>query len=133
PGATAGGGLNLFIHLLFWIALTLWFAGRAVSGGGLYRFTGFEFPFLAFVIFALVSVLRASFKLTAIDHAIAWLSLALFFVVAVQVFGPRTLTSILLATLVAVSVYALVQYLFLFPGIQQEAQATESVELARRI
>ena len=29
----AGPGLNLFIHLLFWIALTLWFAGRATGGG----------------------------------------------------------------------------------------------------
>ena len=43
PNSTSGVGLNLFLHLLFWIALTLWFAGRAMGSGGLYRFTGFEF------------------------------------------------------------------------------------------
>jgi hypothetical protein len=64
--STAGSGLNLFIHLMFWVALTLWFAGRAVGKGGAYRFTSLEFPFLAFVVFGLVSVLRASFKLPAL-------------------------------------------------------------------
>ena len=39
--STAGTGFNLFIHLLFWIALTIWFAGRGSKEGGVYRFTGF--------------------------------------------------------------------------------------------
>jgi len=38
-----------------------------------------------------------------------------------------------LATVVALSVYALVQFFILFPAIQTEAQTTESVEMARRI
>jgi len=133
PNATAGFGLNLFIHLLFWIALTLWFAGRALGGGGLYRFTGFEFAFLAFAGMSLVSVLRADFKMTAIDHAFAFLSLSLFFILAVQALGKQQLVGILLATLFTLSVYALVQRVVLFPQLQTEANATDSVELARRI
>ncbi|MBI3857751.1 MAG: hypothetical protein HY293_18880, partial [Planctomycetes bacterium] len=130
--ATAGTGLNLFIHLLFWIALTLWFAGRATGGGGTWRFSGFEFAFLAFAAFSLISVLRARFKLAALDHALAFLSLALFFVLCVHVLGKRTLLSLLLATLFAVSVDALIQYFVLFPMIQPQAQSA-SIEMARRI
>src|SRR6185295_16864019 len=70
PGSTAGSGLNQFIHLLFWVALTLWFAGRATGGGANYRFTGFEFAFLAFGVVALISVLRASYKVAALDQAL---------------------------------------------------------------
>jgi O-antigen ligase len=133
PGATAGPGLNLFIHLLFWVALTLWFAGRAVGGGGSYRFTGFEFGFLGFTVFSLVSVLRASYKLTALDHALATLSLAFFFILAIQLLGARMLLSCLLATLLTLSIYALVQYFVLFPQLQRLAQTADSIEMARRI
>jgi O-antigen ligase len=133
PNSTAGFGLNLFLHLLFWIALTLWFAGRALSSGGLYRFTGFEYAFLAFAILSLVSVLRADFKLTALDHAFAFLSLALFFILAVQVLGKQQLTAMLLSTLFALAAYALVQRVVLFPQLEKVAAATGSVELARRI
>src|SRR5258705_4356964 len=87
PGSTAGSGLNLFIHLLFWIALTLWFAGRATATGADYRFTGFEFAFLAFSVVALISVQRASFRLAALDQALTWLSFTLFFVLCVQLVG----------------------------------------------
>ena len=133
PNSTAGFGLNLFIHLLFWVALTLWFAGRGLGKGGLYRFTGFEFPFLAFAVLSLVSVLRAGFKLTAIEHAFAFLSLALFFILAVQVLGKEQLRAILLATLFTLAVYALIQYFVLFPQLQKAAETTSSVEFARRI
>lgn len=132
PGASAGPGLNLFIHLLFWIALTLWFAGRATSTGADYRFTGFEFAFLAFSIVALFSVQRASYRLAALDQAFTWLSLALFFVLCVQVVGRRLLLSLLLATLFTLALYALIQRLLLFPMIQPEA-ATSTVEMSRRI
>jgi len=133
PGATAGAGLNLFIHLLFWVAVTLWFAGRALGGGGSYRFTGFEFAFLAFTVFSLVSVLRASYKLAALDHALAFLSLAFFFILAIQLLGARMLVSTLLATLFTLVIYALVQYFILFPELQRAAQTTDSIEMARRI
>jgi O-antigen ligase len=133
PNSTIGVGLNLFVHLLFWVALTLWFAGRALGKGGVYRFTGLEFAFLAFAVFSLASVLRAGFKLTAIDHAFAFLSLSLFFILAVQVLGRQLLLDVLLATLFALAAYALVQKVVLFPRLQTEAAATQSVELARRI
>jgi O-antigen ligase len=131
--AIAGPGLNLFIHLLFWISLTLWFAGRATAGGAAWRFTGFEFAFLAFSGFALVSVLQARYKLTALDHALTWLSLALFFVLCVHVIGKQTLLLVLSASLFTLSLYALIQYFLLFPMLQPTAQATGSIELARRI
>jgi hypothetical protein len=91
PNTTSGVGLNLFLHLLFWIALTLWFAGRALGGGGVYRFTGFEFAFLAFAVACLLSVLRATYVMTALDHAFTFLSLSLFFILGVQVLGKRLL------------------------------------------
>jgi len=132
PGMTAGPGFNLFIHLLFWVALTLWFAGRATASGAVYRFTSFEFAFLAFTAVALVSVQRASFRLAALDQALTWLSWTLFFVLCVQLVERRLLLSILLATLFAISLYALIQKTILFPLIQPVAD-TESVEMARRI
>jgi O-antigen ligase len=132
PGSTAGAGLNLFIPLLFWIALTLWFAGRATGSGGDYRFTGFEFAFLAFAGVALLSVLRASYKLAALDSALTWLSLALFFVLCIQLLGRAFLLSILLATLFTVSVYAAIQFFVLFPLLPASA-AGDSIEMVRRI
>jgi len=132
PGSTAGVGFNLFIHLLFWIALTLWFAGRATGGGGEYRFTGFEFAFLGFAVVALLSVLRASYKLAALDSALTWLSLGLFFVLCIQLLGRSFLLAILLATLFTVSVYALIQFFVLFPMIPPAAGA-DSIEMVRRI
>lgn len=132
PGTTAGPGLNLFIHLLFWVALTLWFAGRATASGAVYRFTGFEFAFLAFAIVALVSVQRASYRLAALDLAMTWLSDALFFVLCVQLVGRRLLLSIILATVFTIALYALLQKAVLFPMIQPAAE-TQTVELARRI
>lgn len=133
PNATCGHGLNLFIHLLFWIALTLWFAARGVNRGGFYRFSGIEFALIAFAAFALLSVLRARFKLAAIDSAFAWLSLSLFFVICIQALGTRTLLQVLLSTLICLSAYALVQYFVLFPMLEPEAAKTTSVEMARRI
>jgi O-antigen ligase len=133
PNATAGTGLNLFIHLMIWVALTLWFAGRALGQGGAYRFTSMEFPFLAFNVFGLVSVLRASFKLPALDHAFTFLSLMLFFILCVQVLGKQQLLFLLLATLFTLSVYALVQRFMLFPMLEGVARTTDSSELAQRI
>ncbi len=133
PGSTAGAGLNLLIHLLFWIALTLWFAGRATgTGGGDYRFTGFEFAFLAFAGVCLLSILRADYKLAALDASLTWLSLALFFVLCVQLLGRAFLLSILLATLFTLSIYAAIQYFVLFPLLPAEA-GTDSIEMVRRI
>lgn len=132
PGGTAGAGLNLFIHLLFWIALTLWFAGRATGAGGDYKFTGFEFAFLAFAVVALISVSRASFKLAALDAALTWLSLALFFVLCIQLLGRTLLLSILLATLFTMSMYALIQYVIIFPTLPAAAGEV-SIEMSRRI
>jgi O-antigen ligase len=129
---TAGTGFNLFIHLMFWVALTLWFAGRAMASGGVYRFTSLEFPFLAFVVFGLVSVLRASFKLPALDHAFAFLSLMLFFILCVQVLGKQQLLFLLLATLFTLSVYALVQRFILFPMLEGDARKIDSIEFANR-
>ena len=133
PSANAGAGLNLFIHLLFWIALTLWFAGRGLAAGGTYRFSGLEFPFLAFVAAALMSVLRAGFKLPALEHAFTYLSLMLFFVLCVQLIGKQQLLAVLLSTLFTLSIYALVQYFVLFRLLEEEARVTESIEFARRI
>ena len=76
-GSMAGPGLNLFLNLLIWVSLGLWFLSRALSGGALYRFTGMEFALLAFVIICLVSALRASFQLVALDQAFSMLSYAL--------------------------------------------------------
>jgi O-antigen ligase len=132
PSTTAGAGLNLFIHLLFWVALTLWFAGRATTGGAVYKFSGFEFAFLAFSVVALVSVQRASFRPAALDQALTWLSYALFFVLCVQVVGRRLLLSALIATAFTMTLDALIQKAILFPKIQSVA-ATSSVEMARRI
>jgi O-antigen ligase len=132
-GADAGSGLNLFIHLLFWIALTVWFAGRAVAGGALYCFTGFEFAFLAFAGISLISVERASFKLPALDHAMAYFSYALFFMLCVNVVGKQRLLALLLSTFSMIALYALVQYFVIFPELQSAADGTDSVELARRI
>ena len=83
-GSASGPGLNLTLHLLFWIALGIWFAARAVEGGAVYRFTGMEFALLAFLIACLVSVQRASFSLPALDQAFSFLSYALLFVLVVR-------------------------------------------------
>jgi O-antigen ligase len=128
---TAGSGMNAFLQLLFWVALALWFAARALSGGASWKFTGFEYAFLAFAIVSLVSVLRASYRLPALEHAFRDLSLALLFLLAVQCFGTRTLLALLLPTLAALSVYAIFQAIVLTPRIDTSGFDLEGVRRTR--
>lgn len=124
-GATAGTGTNLLLNLLFWVSPAFWFARRALEGGAVHRITGFVFAFLAFVIAALASVHRASYTLPALEQAGAWLSYALLLLFAVNALGPRTLLSLLLPTLFALSLYGLLQVLFLFPKIDPSKYSLE--------
>jgi O-antigen ligase len=118
-GSTAGTGLNLFVHSLFWIGLAAWFAARALEGGASYRFTGTEIAMLAFAIACWISVLRASFKLAALDYAAAYLSYGVLFVLAVHSLGTRLLLRLLMATLFTLSLYALVQRFYSLPRLHE--------------
>jgi O-antigen ligase/tetratricopeptide (TPR) repeat protein len=129
-GATAGTGLNLAIHLLPWVALALWFGGKALEGGAVWRFTGMEFAVLAFAVASLGSVLGASYRPAALEHAFAYLSFGLFLLFAVQALGPRALLGLLLPTLFTLAAYALVQYFVLLPSLPQDGM---SEELRRRV
>jgi tetratricopeptide (TPR) repeat protein len=128
-GRSAGTGVDLFIHALFWIAAGLWAAGRGLAGGGLLRVTGAWSPAAAFSILCLASCLRASYALAALAHAVAVLSFALLLPLTSGVLGARRLLLLLVPTSLALAAYALLQYLYYFPQLP----AAPDVELARRI
>jgi hypothetical protein len=136
-GAVAGTGFNLFIHLLFWVAPALWLLGRALAGGGAYRFTGAEFAVVGFGIVSLASALGASYRLAALNHAMAYLSFGLLLLFAVQALGPGMLLGLLLPTTFALGVYAVLQVVFHFPGLLSEydpaAHGPLTEEMERRI
>ena len=128
-GETSGTGLNLFINLLFWLALGVWFVGRSIRGGLTWRFTGFEFPLLALAIIGFISALGASHALPALELAFTWLSYGLVFVLVTQVL-PRSVTfGMLYATLGTLAVYALIQNLIILPGLVDQV---ESIGVKRR-
>jgi tetratricopeptide (TPR) repeat protein len=135
-GATSGSGLNLFIHLLPWLALALWFGARALEGGALWRFTGAEFALLAFAIASLGAALGASYRAPALEHAFAFLSLGLLLLFAIQALGAATLLSLLVPTLLALGLYALLQYAVLLPEVLRSQDFSRfgelSVEMLRR-
>lgn len=132
-GSTAGPGLNLILNLFLWAALGLWFLSRALSGGAVYRFSGMEFALLAFVIACLVSTLRASFMLAALDQAFSMLSYALLFVLGVQILGRRGILALLVPTALGLSIYALIQYWVYFKILLDGPMEEFPEELARRI
>lgn len=119
-GAVAGTGLNLLIHLLFWLALGVSFLARALKGGGSWLLTGVEFPLLAFSAAALASAPGASYLLPALERAFAFLSLALLLAYATQSFGRAATLSALLTLLPLLALYAFVQYFFYFPRLLGE-------------
>ncbi len=127
-----GAGANLVVDLLVWVALAAWFAARALEGGAAWRFTGVEFGLLAFVIAALVSVLRASCKLAAIDQAMGFLACALMFVLIVNSLGRATLLRLLSSTAFALGVCALFQYLVIFPQTRAEYPGLQ-IDVSRRL
>lgn len=133
----AGPGINLFIHLLFWVAPALWLITRALDGGATWRFSGAEFPLLAFSIVALISVQRAPHKLPALDQAMAILSFALLFVFLVNAVGWETVVSLFVPTLVALAVYAILQKFLYFPKLLENYDPSVhpplTEEMTRRI
>ncbi len=131
-GQTAGTGLNLFIHLLFWIGPAIWLLARALEGGLAYRFTGVEFALLAFAILCMVSALRAPYKLAALDHAFAYLSYGLLLLFVVNAAPRAHLVSLLLAAAGALAVYGVLQYAWLLPELERTGAAA-SREMEWRI
>lgn len=136
-GPTAEPGFNLFIHLLFWLALGLWFASRALSGGFTYRLTGVEIPLAAFLILSFVSTLHADYKLASLDLAGAYLSFAVLFVLVSHALGWSGILSLLVPTLAALAAYGILQKLFLIPYVaglpEAVSRAAQSEDFAQRI
>ncbi len=128
-GEAAGTGINLFIHLFFWIALAAWFAARALSGSASWRFTGAEFALLGFAIVCLLSALRAPAFLPAINRAVAVLSCALLFAFAVNAMGRAALLSLLFPTLFAMALYALLQRAVIFSMVERIYDAARHGEM----
>jgi O-antigen ligase len=116
-GAIAGTGLNLMIHLLFWLAFAVTFLAHTFRGGGTWLLTGIEFPLLAFSIFILASTLGASHLLPSLERAFGFLSLALLLVCAIQSFRKADMVSAFLALLSLLALYAFAQYFFYFPRL----------------
>ncbi len=134
-GATAGPGINLSIHLLFWLSLAACFLGKALVGGT-WRFTSLEFAGLGFMIACLLSVQRASFKLAALEQAMSLMTWTLLLVIAVNVLGRTALLSLVFPALSMLAVYALLQYFILFPIYLEVSKAPGSQfgeEMIRRI
>ncbi|HXG60730.1 MAG TPA: O-antigen ligase family protein [Planctomycetota bacterium] len=116
-GAVAGTGLNLLIHLLFWLALAVAFLAHTLRGGGTWLLTGIEFPLLAFSIAVLASTRSASHLLPALERAFGFLSLALLLVGAIQSFRKADMVAAFLALLPLLALYAFAQYFFYFPRL----------------
>lgn len=136
-GAIAGPGLNLLIHLVLWIALGLALLSRALGDGFAWRLTGVEVALLAFVSLCLASIGAASYKLVALDQALAYLTCALLFVLATLTLGWNGILSLLFPTFFALALYAVVQRLILFPILEGSPQAlaltAESQDFAQRL
>jgi O-antigen ligase len=130
-GATATG-TNLLVDLPAWIALAAWFAARTLRGEASWKFTGVEFGLIAFVIAGFLSALRASYKTAAVDQAMGFLAGALLFALAVQSVGRGPLLRIFSSTAFTLGVYALIQYLLIFPQTRAEYGGLP-IDLSRRL
>lgn len=133
PAPSAGSGLNGLLHVLPAAGLAAWAAARVLARGGSFRVTGLELPALSLALLGAASILGATYRLAAIDPALALAAHAALAVLAAQTLPPRTLARLLWAALASAAVLALVQRFLLFPLIASEAGRTASIELSRRI
>src|SRR5262245_19713791 len=85
----AAWGTNLLIHALIWPAAVVWCLARFLEGRFPLRLSGLEIPLGAWSALCVLSILRASYKLPAIDAAAAFVSIALIVPGCVHAFGPE--------------------------------------------
>lgn len=115
-GESTPDGVNVFIHLLIWIAALLWLLSQALKPSWTFRLTGVELFLVGFAALSLVSFLNASYKLPALIQCFAFASFALMFVIVVQHASESTsrgLITLIGATVLVISVYGILQRLFL--------------------
>jgi len=106
-------GANLLVHLLVPLAAGTWFAARALERRLEWRLTRLEIPLGGLAIVGLLSVPGASHPLAAVDGAAGLCAMALLVPLAVHLFGPsrrETLLALMKASVFAVALYALLQY-----------------------
>ncbi len=116
----AGFGTNLLVHLVLCIPLVTWLLTRALGGGGVFRLGGVGIASLGFVAVCLLSIFRASYPLPAMDLAAAFLSYALLYLYLRNTMGQETVVSLLIPTLLALSIHALLQRFLYFPRLLSE-------------
>jgi len=123
-------GTNLLIHGLVWPAAAMWCLARLLEGRTPLRLTGLEIPIVAWGVLCVVSIQRSTYKLAAIDTAVAFATLAALVPIIVHVAGPgarRLLTTFFHATTAGIAVYAVLQVLVFLPMLRSSPDAQQFI------
>ncbi|MBI2899354.1 MAG: O-antigen ligase family protein [Planctomycetes bacterium] len=119
----SGLGTNVFVHALVLAGATAWLAGAALRGKWTFRWTGPGVAFLLFALLGLVSVQRASYKLSALEHAYVYGTLAVLYFAILNLFATRRhlLLTLLFGFVLVVSLYSILQRFAIFPHVRVES------------
>lgn len=123
-GGQASAGINFFVHAIVLSAALVWLAAGAVRGTWTFRSAGPAVPLAIFGVLAIVSILRASYKLPALEHAFAYVSLGVLYLLVLNLFGTRRhlLLTMILGFVAVVCVYSLLQYFVIFDEVRKSAE-----------
>jgi len=133
--AGSGWGANLFVHATLWAAAALWLASRALEGRWTMRLSGVEIPLTALLALSCASIPRASYTRSAIEGAGAFATYALLVPLCASLFAGRRalLLRLLLASLAALSLYAVLQRFWILPEIDRMSGAQQPEEIRTRL
>lgn len=124
-GGQAATGVDFFIHALILTAALGWLAHGVVRGTWTLRAAGPVVPLALFAVLSIVSILRASYKLPALEHSFAFIAIAVLYVLVLNLFATRRhlLLTMILGFTALVCCYAILQRYYILPKLRETAEA----------
>lgn len=129
-GDVASFGVNIFIHTIILVVVAIWLLKSFLEGGFTFRLSGLEIPFLIFIVLCLITTVGAAHKMPAVAYTYSYISYILLFLFMVNFIGGRIrhiYLSLVLSLVFVLVIYAVLQYLFLFPIAREQFRFNRNV------
>lgn len=120
---------NIFAAAIGFVCMSIFLLAKLLEGRAVLRFTKVEVGFFVFVVMSIVSVVVASYKLVALEHALGYASCLLMFILLPAYFGRERLAipwAVFIGLAVAILAYGLMQ----LPLLEKARQTEEAMRLA---
>lgn len=129
PLYTGAPSTNVFAAGAGFVCMCIWLLAKVLEGRAVLRLSKVALGLFAFVVMSIVSVLVASYRLIALEHALGYASCLLMFVLVMSYFGRERLAvpwAVFMGLAVAIVAYGLMQ----LPLLEKARQTEEALRLA---